>query len=168
MSPLVGCPYCKSTLEDDGSLAGEPVYCPHCGGQFRMPDANPFSVNVTPPTVSTSRSNKAARNLPESGLGIASLIIGVILNLILLMFILSYIIKIQDGANPYLERFMHVETFAMFFMGGVLGIALGIGAMFQTGRRRRAAWIGIFASGFPAVLPVFLILILQLLSNRPA
>jgi len=35
----VACPYCRNLLANDGSLAGQAVACPLCGGQFRMPPA---------------------------------------------------------------------------------------------------------------------------------
>ncbi len=37
----VACPYCRKLLANDGTLAGQAVACPLCGGQFRMPPAVP-------------------------------------------------------------------------------------------------------------------------------
>jgi len=37
----VACPYCRKLLANDGSLAGQAVACPLCGGRFRMPPAVP-------------------------------------------------------------------------------------------------------------------------------
>lgn len=35
----VACPYCRKLLANDGTLAGQAVACPLCGGQFLMPPA---------------------------------------------------------------------------------------------------------------------------------
>ncbi len=37
----VQCPHCRTHLDDDGSLAGQPVSCPQCGGQFVVPGVAP-------------------------------------------------------------------------------------------------------------------------------
>jgi len=37
----VSCPHCGMVLMNDGSLAGQSVTCPQCGGLFRMPACQP-------------------------------------------------------------------------------------------------------------------------------
>ncbi len=53
--PSFSCPHCGNVLEDDGSLVGQQVVCPHCRRQFIMPGAvaPPIGVpRITPPPVS--------------------------------------------------------------------------------------------------------------------
>src|SRR5690348_12444984 len=40
------CPYCQTPMIDDGSLAGQTVACPACGGQLLMPGVAPPQVQV--------------------------------------------------------------------------------------------------------------------------
>jgi hypothetical protein len=52
-SQHVLCPYCQASLTDDGSLAGQTVACPACGGQLIMPGVAPLP--LAHPTVSGIR-----------------------------------------------------------------------------------------------------------------
>lgn len=47
----VACPHCNTMMVDDGSLAGQVVQCPTCGGHLTMPPfPAPPPINVgTPP-----------------------------------------------------------------------------------------------------------------------
>ncbi len=64
----VACPYCRKLLANDGTLAGQAVACPLCGGQFRMPPAGP-AAQPTPqatPAAGPSASVAAAPGRPPA------------------------------------------------------------------------------------------------------
>lgn len=48
------CPYCSNPLIDDGTLAGQIVMCPRCGGQMQMPGMAP---PPAPPSVNSQVGN---------------------------------------------------------------------------------------------------------------
>src|SRR6476619_5698027 len=39
--PLLGCPHCGKPVGFAPNMAGQVVACPHCRGQFQMPDRPP-------------------------------------------------------------------------------------------------------------------------------
>lgn len=76
----IPCPHCQSSLEDDGTLGGQLVACPHCGKQFQMPhkdaDASPFpSIIVTPPGVGRSSGRKWKKGLLFGGAGCLTILV---------------------------------------------------------------------------------------------
>ena len=46
--PLLGCPHCGKPVGYTTAMAGQVVACPHCRGQFQMPDRAP-SASAAPP-----------------------------------------------------------------------------------------------------------------------
>lgn len=70
MNPIE-CPHCRYPLVDDGSLAGQVVVCPACGGLLQMP--------VPPPTLPPfppSGSTRPPRRRPMSGMLQIAVILG--------------------------------------------------------------------------------------------
>jgi hypothetical protein len=44
--PLLGCPHCNKPIGFAPAMAGQIVACPHCRGQFQMPERAPASAIV--------------------------------------------------------------------------------------------------------------------------
>jgi hypothetical protein len=45
---LLGCPHCNKPVGFAPAMAGQVVACPHCRGQFQMPERAPASVGPSP------------------------------------------------------------------------------------------------------------------------
>ena len=54
---LLGCPHCGKPVGFAPSMAGQVVACPHCRGQFQMPDRPP--ANQPPPVPRGARPTRA-------------------------------------------------------------------------------------------------------------
>lgn len=61
----VSCPHCGMVLMNDGSLAGQSVTCPQCGGLFRMPASQ--SAAVAPPAYVPPPIEKQLQGNPWGG-----------------------------------------------------------------------------------------------------
>lgn len=77
------CPHCKSTVEIFVALSGQVVTCPHCGGQFQIPSAQPQAPPLPNQPNVTGYHQRVRRNAPRHwlviglvGLGIAAVVIG--------------------------------------------------------------------------------------------
>src|SRR5262245_12503467 len=46
--PLLGCPHCGKPVGYAPGMAGQVVACPHCRGQFQMPDRAPAGSAAAP------------------------------------------------------------------------------------------------------------------------
>src|SRR5687767_15138533 len=53
---LLGCPHCGKPVGFAAAMAGQVVACPHCRGQFQMPDRPPAS---PPPPMPRGRAPRA-------------------------------------------------------------------------------------------------------------
>lgn len=59
------CPHCRGAMQDDGTLAGQSLICPHCGGRFDIP--GPPQPSVTSRLASVpAYSDAVARRFKES------------------------------------------------------------------------------------------------------
>ncbi len=169
MGMQVGCPHCGFVMTDDGSLAGQLVACPKCSGQLTMPGITPpplANVLTAPPPPPPPVQAAAHRQSPvaprsQSGLGLASLVIGITGTCFLAgSFVLARaekpVHRISEVSGRWemgsWARDLFVTTILCESVSGTVGLAMGIAALFQANRLQLAAKIGIALNAVPVLM----------------
>ncbi|MCD8215925.1 MAG: zinc ribbon domain-containing protein [Clostridiales bacterium] len=134
------CPNCGTELEDNA------LFCDECGAQLNQQTESLSTTSTASPAVPPTNSQKpkysdinsksanepkAADGMKNSGLGIAAMIIGII----------------------------SICTLGCFFMPEILGLILGIVAMFDKTKKHDFAIVGIITSAISFVIVIVLLII---------
>jgi hypothetical protein len=151
----ITCPICHSPIEIPLHAPGTPVACPLCGRHFLSPmqslvvrprtagdDLLSFLESSEMAELSTSRQNyipttRATDTLPESGLGIASFVLG----LIDVAFIALTIRILIAGDGGLGSKLLAAGPLAFGTLLSVIGGSLGVAAVLLPNRSKKLAGI---------------------------
>ncbi len=146
------CTHCGTPVEEP--TPGRPSTCPGCGEVFEA--AVPGAADLPPPAREyETRDRPGAHALPieqpaHSGLGVASSVIGLIV-IVLDILILILVLVLASGRAGRREMQTIGAVAGVFNCLGVvaclIGLALGVGGLFQEYRNRTFAVVGAVLNG---------------------
>ncbi|MCI0458538.1 MAG: Zn-ribbon domain-containing protein [Gemmataceae bacterium] len=154
------CTRCGTTLEDPAP--GASVACPNCGRQFLAPEPLPPELAPRPSRYDRDQQQawdetpfEPAGPRGNSGVGVASFLIGLIVAVIdVLLFLFLFLV---GGSGSNLQGRDTVRQLAFLFnciglMAAFIGLGLGAAGLFQEYRRRTLAVVGVILNGLVILL----------------
>lgn len=153
--PTVACPHCRSKLENAGSLSGQAVACPSCGGHFVMPSpvlpvAQPTrapAINARPTAARRSTRRNATA---EQIVGTGCLILGLIP---IVLFVVSYATATPN--RVYVSRSEFGNRWPLTVDSGEIECIDGFVLVFHHGGKTYQLNGAATARGYPAINPIW-------------
>ncbi len=150
------CTRCGTALEEPAP--GASVACPNCGRQFLAPEAPLLPEPPRRPSRHDRDEEEAWDEAPfdaagprgNSGVGVASFLIGLIVAVIdLLLFLFLFLV---GGSGTSLQGRETVRQMGFLFnciglLAAFIGLGLGAAGLFQEHRRRTLAVVGVVLNG---------------------
>jgi hypothetical protein len=167
------CTRCGTSL--DPPPPGRPAACPRCGQVFETPDAS--RPQGPPPRRDPAHRDLGGygrgedpfdrvEKLPHSGLGVASFLIGALVIVIDLLFVVLALVAGQSDSAVVFGRLAVIFN-CLGAVTALVGLGLGVPALFQEERNRTFAVLGVGANGLVLLAVTGLFLWLNAVGKGP-